>query len=62
MKIELDSHVGIYIVGDQCSVIHDFNRPVNVFGYDPKAESKHACLVDATVAHVEPETCQVFIL
>ena len=31
-KIELDSHAGMYVVGDHCLIIHDHYRPVNIFG------------------------------
>ena len=50
-KIELDSHADTCVVGDYCLVIHDHKRPVNVFGYNPKAGSKHACKNDTTVAY-----------
>ena len=35
---------------------------MNVYGYDPKAGSKHACVVNATVAYTVPETGQVVSL
>ena len=35
---------------------------MNVFGYDPRAGSEHAHIVDTTVAYTEPETDQVAIL
>ena len=47
--------------GDQCLVVNDHNRPVNVYGYDPKAGFKGACIVNATVAYTESESCQVII-
>ena len=50
-KIELDSHADTFVVGDHCLVVHYHNRPVNIFGYDPKVVSKHAHIVDATVAY-----------
>ena len=58
-KIELDSHAYICVVADQCLLIHDHNKPVNVFGYYPKVKSKHACIVDAAVAYDAPKTGQV---
>ena len=42
--------------------MHDHNRLVNVFVYNPKAVSKHAYIIDVTVAYTEPETGQVDIL
>ena len=53
-KMELDSHVDTCVLDDHCLLVHDHNRPVNVFGYDPKVVSKHAHIVDATI--------EVFIL
>ena len=35
---------------------------MNIFGYDPKAESKNAHIIDATVTYTVPETGQVVIL
>ena len=50
------------IVGDHCLVVHNHNRQVNVFEYDPKTWSRHSCLVNAAIAYTEPETGQVVIL
>ena len=36
LKVELDSHAGTCAVGDNCLVIHNHNRSVNVYSYDPK--------------------------
>ena len=35
-KVELDSPTDTCVVGENCLVIHDHNRPVNVYSYDPK--------------------------
>ena len=35
-KVELDSHADMCVVGDNCLVIHDTNRTVNVYSYVPK--------------------------
>ena len=60
-EIELESHADTCVVGDHCLVIHDHNRPMNVFGYDLKAGWKHVCIIDAAIAYTEPETGQVVI-
>ena len=31
-KMEMDLHEDTCVVGDHCIIIHDHNRPVNVFG------------------------------
>ena len=55
-KIELDSHADTCVVGDHHLIVHDCNRPVNVYGYDPKVGSKYSCIINATVACAEPES------
>ena len=61
-KIELDLHADTSVVGNHCQVVHYHKRPVNVFGYDPKAGLKHDHIVNAAVAYIRPETGQVVIL
>ena len=61
-KIDFDSHADICVIGGHCLVVHDNNRPVNVFGSDHKAGSKHTCIVNATVAYTKPETGHMVIL
>ena len=56
-KIKSDSHANTCIVCDHCLIVHDHKRP----GHDPKAGSKCAPVVDATVAYTVPETDQ-FVL
>ena len=45
------SYGGTSVVGDSCLVIHDHNRPVNVYGYIPKGGNKSAKTVDVTVGY-----------
>ena len=61
IKIELDLNADTCVVGDQCLVMHDHNRPVNVYGYDPKAGLKQACIVDSVFAYDQSKMCQVAI-
>ena len=35
-KFELDSHADMCVLGDNFLGIHDYNRPVNIYSYDPK--------------------------
>ena len=57
-KRELDSHADTYVAGDHCLIIHDHNRPVNIYEYDPKVGSKSSYIVNATVASTEADTGQ----
>ena len=40
-KVELDLYADLCVVGDNCLVIHDHDRPVNVYSYDLK--NGHRC-------------------
>ena len=61
-KIELDSHADMHIDGDKCLVIHDHNRPVNVYSYGQKDGHRSAKTVDAAVGYRDPQSGQKFIL
>ena len=56
------SHADTCVVGDNCLVIHDHDRPVKVYSYDPKDDYKSANTVDATVGYQDPWHGQRFIL
>ena len=60
-KVELDSHADMSVVGDNCLVIHNLNRPVNVSSYDPKDGHRSAKIVDAAVGYQDPQSGQKFI-
>ena len=53
-KEELDSHANTYVVGDNCLISHDHNRPVNVYSYDPKDGHRSAKKVDGAVGYQDP--------
>ena len=44
------------VVGGNCLVIHDHNRPVNVYSYDPKDGHRSAKTNDATVGYQGPQS------
>ena len=50
-KVELDSHADTCVVGDNFLVIHDHNKAVNVYSYDPKDGHRRAMTFDTTVMH-----------
>ena len=60
-KVEIDSHTDMYVVGNNCLVIHDHHRWVNVYSYDPK-DGHRSAKTDATVGYHDPQSCQRFIL
>jgi hypothetical protein len=58
---ELDSHADTCVVGKNAIIIHDFERPVNVTGYDQSVATTKARTVTAAVAYDEPDTGRVLI-
>ena len=54
-KIELDSHVDTCLVGDNCLFVHDHDRPVNVYSYDPRDDHRIAKTVDDVVEYQDPQ-------
>ena len=53
-KAELDSHADTCVVDDNGLVIHDHNRPVNIYSYDPKDDHRSAKTIDAIVGYHDP--------
>ena len=37
--MDINSHTDTTVLGDKCLIIHDFNQPVDVSGYDPTSGS-----------------------
>ena len=50
------------VVGDNYLVIHDHNRPINVYSYDLNDGHRSAKTVDAAVGYQDPQNGQKFIL
>ena len=61
-RVELDSHSDMCVFANNCLVIHDHNKPVNVYSCDPKDCNKSVKMVNATVVYQEPKSGQKFIL
>jgi hypothetical protein len=58
---ELDSHADTCVVGKNALIIHDFERAVNVTGYDKAVATVKARTVTAAVAYDNPNTGEVMI-
>ena len=61
-KIVLDSHADMCVDGDNCLVINDHNKPVNVCSFDPKDVNRSAKTFNAAVGYQDPQSEQKFIL
>ena len=50
-KVELDAHANMCVVGENCLIINDYNRPEYVYSYDPKDGHRSAKTVDAAESY-----------
>ena len=51
LKVESDSHADTCVVGNNCFIIHDHNRPVNVYSYNQKDGHTSVKTVDAAAGY-----------
>jgi hypothetical protein len=63
-RTELDSHADTCVVGEETAlVIHDYEQPVRVFGYDESiGQATNYKTVSAVIAYVHPETGETYML
>ena len=62
-RTELDIHSDTCVVGNNCLVIHEYERYVTVTGYDPKQGSvKDLKVVGAVIAYDCPHMGEVIII
>ena len=63
-RAELDSHADTSVIGDATAlVIQDFDRPVNVHGYDDSVAQREGCrTVTGVVAYDHPSTGVTYML
>jgi hypothetical protein len=62
-RTEMDNHADTCVVGQECLVFHDFDRPVNVAGFDTSLGTvKNRSVVSAAVAYDDPTTGEVIML
>jgi hypothetical protein len=62
-RSDLDSHADQCAVGNNCLAVHDYDRPINVSGYDPSGPiAKGLKTVSAALAYDDPPTWETVIL
>jgi hypothetical protein len=60
---DLDLHTDQSLLGSNILVIHDFNKPVDVIGYNPRGPVMHSLhTISGALAYDCPKTCATFIL
>ena len=60
--LELDSHADTCVLGRDALIIQDYERPVNVQGYDPALGSTTYATVSGALAYDDPQTGEVYHL
>ena len=55
-KVEIETHADMCVIGDNCLVTHDHNKPVNVYSHNPKNGHRSAKTVVATVGCQDPQS------
>ena len=58
----MDSHADTTLLGKGFLVVHDFDRPVNVTGYDHEDGSKFCRAVTGVLAYYHPQTDKPYLL
>ena len=63
-RIDLDGHADTCVIGQHALIVHGFNRPVNVLGYDPSKGimTPNCRTVSEAVAYDCPIIGEVFII
>ena len=62
-RTELDSHSDTCVVGKNALIVHDYDRKVNVAGYDPNQPTAQSLrIVSADLAFDDPNSGEVIIL
>ena len=61
-RLELDSHADTTVLGKGYLVVHYFDKPVNVNGYDPKDGSKVWRTVTGFLVYDHPQTGKPYLL
>jgi hypothetical protein len=62
-RTELDSHADTCVVGKNALIVHDFDRAVNVTGYDPTQPAADSLrIVSAALAYDDPKSGEVLVL
>jgi hypothetical protein len=60
---DLDSHTNQSLLGSNTSVIHNFDKPVNIIGYNPRGPVTHSLhTISGALAYDCPDTGATFIL
>jgi hypothetical protein len=63
MLTDLDSHANQFVLGNNTSAVYDYEKPVNIVGYDPKGPvSKEFRTIMGALAYDCPNTGETFIL
>ena len=61
-RLEIYNHAGTTVIGKCYLMVHGFDMPVNVTGYDPKDGSKFCSSVTGVLAYYHPQNGKTYLL
>ena len=61
-SLELDSHADTCVIGKDCLILNDYERPVTVYGYYRALGAQYFCTVSAIFGYIDPKRGQTYHL
>ena len=61
-SLELDYHADTCVIGEDCLILNDYERPVTVYGYDRPLGAQSFCTVSAVLGYIDPKSGQTYHL
>ena len=61
-SLELDYHADTCVIGEDCLILNDYERPVTVYGYDRDLGVQSFCTVSDILGYIEPKSGQTYHL
>ena len=61
-SLELDSHTNTCVIGKDCLILNDLERPITVYGYDRALGAQSFRTLSAFLWYIDPESGQTYHL
>ena len=57
-SLELDYHADTCVIGKDCLILNDYERPVTVYSYARSLGAQSFCTVSAVLGYIDPKSGQ----
>ena len=61
-SLELYSHADTCVIGKDCLILNDYERPVTLYSYDRSLGAQSFCTVSAVLGYIDPKSGQTYHL